>query len=205
MQDYTNFRFSYFGGGIQNVRESRAINIYDLQRYLVSNYAYKATCAIRLEVDKRKRQVMKKRLDYICPCGRFDTRCSSGLRSVSGFMVLDFDEVPDADKVVSRLPFVPLLSYVSPSGNGVKCIIDGREWISEQGFNRFNEDIYQELQENDYLFEVVKKYKLAFQAMAKYVDKYAMLDWSGADITRACYLCCDPLAKLLSIEDGENV
>lgn len=189
MDIYVDARFSFYRGGITNLKPSNDLNVLGVYNYLISGAALSLTNKIRNTPVKRERAVLKRRLDYITPCGTFYFRSSHALKSVSGLMVLDFDDCVNPQDVAAKLPFIPLLSYISPSGAGLKVIIDGREWIQQQGFNRFNEDLTEDFRDARYLFEVVKAYKLGFQQMAKYVSNIAPLDWSGADITRACYLC----------------
>ena len=69
-------------------------------------------------------------LPYVTPCGTFTRRNSKCFVSPSGLVVIDVDNLDSYDEAVSmrRLlfddPFLcPVLTYVSPSGRGVKAFV----------------------------------------------------------------------------------
>jgi hypothetical protein len=85
----------------------------------------KQVAAVRSEPDKKKRDQKKKQLSAVTFSGEFAQRKADGLTKHSGFLTLDFDDVPDIDgakKSLSTDEFVYAV-FISPSGNGLKCLV----------------------------------------------------------------------------------
>lgn len=91
--------FSFYeGGGIGNTTPTKVLTLTDLHGVLVSHRYRARTKALRQAADIQSRKTIKKTLDYVTPAGVFSHRANTGLRSISGLLVLDFDHVPDVDK-----------------------------------------------------------------------------------------------------------
>lgn len=83
---------------------------------------------IRSETDKHKRNELKKQLPSICFSGEFESRTDAGIKKHSGFICLDFDNFKTYSELKEwRLKLeTDIYSYcvfLSPSGNGLKCIV----------------------------------------------------------------------------------
>lgn len=100
--------------------------------------------------------------------GKYKARNMNSCIEYSGLLVIDFDKVPDPlelKKQVSQDKFVAV-AFISPSGNGVKCIV------------KVNKDQH-----------LHRRY---FQAAADHFDQYHPVDRQGIDMARACYDSYDP-------------
>ena len=173
----TDYCFSFFRKPIQNTEPLRAIGIVDVYRYVVGHYARPQTEALRSmasPVDAKRYKAAH--FDYCTFSGLFRKRNEKELIMHSGLMCLDFDHVEDMEMVKQRLLnheyFDTELLFASPSGNGLKWIIpvDLKGWEH----SRF------------------------FKAVANCVRATGlpMVDMSGSDVARACFLPYDPQAYL---------
>lgn len=81
--------------------------------------------ALRAETDEESQQNMKKRLPAVCFSGEFTKRSDDSLVNHSGFLVLDFDHVPNLEKrkqFFTEQDFVYAV-WISPRGNGLKVLV----------------------------------------------------------------------------------
>jgi hypothetical protein len=81
---------------------------------------------IRKEDNKTKRDFLKKRLLWICFSGQFSRRNNESIIEHSGYICLDFDQIPDKEigiwrKKLQANPHT-VACFTSPSGNGLKAI-----------------------------------------------------------------------------------
>ena len=120
--------------------------------------------------------------DYCTFSGTFTTRTDKALIKHSGLLCLDFDHLQDIDTLRTRLLqdeyFETQLLFVSPSGNGLKWIIQ----ISPTDGSPPEGDL------GGFLFTAIANYIL--QTYGITVDK------SGRDLSRACFLPHDPQAYI---------
>ena len=84
---------------------------------------------IRKCKDKAKRQELKKELPAICFSGKFNKRNSESIEEHSGFICLDFDGYEkQKDLLMDKEKFTKdkyvYACFISPSGNGLKVLID---------------------------------------------------------------------------------
>lgn len=120
---------------------------------------------IRAALDKEKADLLKRQLPSVCFSGTFGAkRTDSSLKDHSGFLVLDFDNVPDVSEKAAELSKFPHLYalWVSPRANGLKALIrlaDG------------------------------KKHREHFQALQ---EIFPDVDKSGVNESRVCYESYDP-------------
>lgn len=80
---------------------------------------------IRNCIDKERKNQLKCNLPSICFSGKFTERKDECLQEHSGFICLDFDEVPelrDFQTDLINLPYV-YACWISPSGNGLKALV----------------------------------------------------------------------------------
>lgn len=119
---------------------------------------------IRAAIDKEKADALKRQLPSVCFSGEFTDRVDSKLKTHSGFLVMDFDEVSDIDVKAAELctnEFVYAM-WVSPRGNGLKALVriaDGA------------------------------KHRLHFAALKQI---FTDVDKSGVNESRVCYESYDP-------------
>ena len=184
-------RFSFFRRPIRNTRPCRETSPEDIFKYLVSDYAKSHTEHLRTITDNKARSKYKAdNLDYITPGGIFRSRKETDLLKPSGYMVIDFDHIPDPQGLVRKLAtdehFETVLAFRSPSGDGVKWIVALPNITKPDGTSY--------------------TYGEFFTMLSNYSHQYygVEADPSGKDICRACFLPYDPDAFLnpLYIEDN---
>jgi hypothetical protein len=123
--------------------------------------------ALRFEPDKAKRDAIKLQLPVVCFNGEFIRRKNDLLKSSSGLMVLDFDDLEDPVGKRNELANHPCIfsAWISPSGTGVKALLKIHQVKSDNEFK-----------------DVFKQVERQFEG----------LDKSGKDIARACFESYDP-------------
>lgn len=126
----------------------------------------------------------KKKIKNSLPCilfsGEFKERNKESLIKHSGLMVIDFDNIPKSklkshQKIINKNKHV-YLSFVSPSGNGLKAVVK----IPETDIDNHS--------------KYYKEFKDTFD--------YAYLDISGSDVARACFESYD---KNIYVNDKAEV
>lgn len=195
---YTPWYFSYFAAPVTRVIPTHSVTAYAVYRYLVSGFAADATASIRAASSPAdRRELKRKRLDFIVPGAVLSRRCLDGLLCASGLMVLDFDHLGpfpaglDAGLSVLSLvaplwdKFNSVIGFVSPSGDGYKLIIDIDSALRYKGGIN-PRCVLTTAQERQAAAEAYKSiYEDCGEVCA---DMGFELDKSGSDITRACYL-----------------
>jgi hypothetical protein len=149
----------------------------DAHNYIIGNYAKQRTEKLRSIRDaKQARQFKAANFDYCTFSGTFTSRSDKALVKHSGLLCLDFDHLNNVQTLFQRLLnddyFDTQLLFRSPSGDGLKWIIS----IEDNPTTHSN------------FFTAVANYIL--QTYGIVVDK------SGRDISRACFLPYDPNAYL---------
>ena len=172
-------KMSFFRRPIKNTKPCREASPQDIYKYLVSDYAKAHTEHIRTIADNRERSRYKAaNLDYITPGGTFRSRKENELIQASGYMVIDFDHIPNAKGLVKRLAndtnFETILAFRSPSGDGVKWIVALPDTNKPDG----TPFTYGEF------FTILSNYSKKIYGIEA--------DPSGKDICRACFLPHDP-------------
>jgi len=170
-------KVSLFSRVDRSQKPQREITIDELA-LMISKGEYKAQVeALRKAPDNEKKTLKSTTLPAVTPAGTFTTRNTEGFAEASGFFVLDFDDVPTPANLRDELiadPFV-LMSFVSPSGNGVKALVR-IERIAN------NEDAHR-------LFASLQHYYGNMGLKVNSVDK------TGKDISRLCIVSYDPDIK----------
>lgn len=162
---------------MQNKPYIQEATLASVHEYITGNFAKRETEALRAETDEDKQKAMKMlTLQYCTPFGTFSYRDSKHLIQPSGMMVVDIDDMADhaqllalRDALKEDRMYETELLFVSPRGNGLKWFIG----VGDMGG----------MQLKDY-----------FRQVARYVQfEYGVLiDESGKDVARACYLSHDP-------------
>ena len=153
------------------------MSIVDAYNYITSRQAMYATQELRRIKDHKEAQLYKLRNFRIATfAGVFSKRSSNALVTPSGYMVIDIDKLKSKAQVqdvryicISDPRLRPQLVFTSPSGLGVKAVIE----IDSARFISFKE---------------------CFSWVTMYMQfEYGIeVDRSGSDICRACYLPYDP-------------
>jgi hypothetical protein len=129
---------------------------------------------IRLYKEGKKEEAdkLKSTLWLITPSGTFTERRASCLIDYSNYIVLDFDDVADVESLkeaVKKIPYT-LMAFISPSGQGLKVIVEVDSDSTRHG-------------------EAFNQLQSYYSAITDYV-----IDSSGKDICRAMFLSHDPNA-----------
>ena len=176
-------KMSFYRHPIRNIRPCREASPEDIFKYLISDYAKARTETLRSITDIKKRRDFKaEHFDYITPGGIFRTRKETDLILASGYIVIDFGQVPDPSNLVIKLAgddnFETILAFRSPSGDGVKWIVSTPCVPKPDGTPFTHEE--------------------CFTILSNYTSRYYGIkaDPSGKDICRACFLPYDPEAFL---------
>jgi hypothetical protein len=182
MKETTLPKFSFFKGPITNKRPKSSATIVDIYRGLTSNYYKTRTEQYRRTKDKEA----KKKLDFVTFAGLFLIRNNENLFRYSGYVCIDFDHIEPAHIEVIKAILLndeileTQLLFVSPSGTGLK-------WVVEVDLKTYPD------------YEVNFKGIVAY-LRTNYPDYFNMgnniIDETGKDVSRACFLCYDPRAYI---------
>jgi hypothetical protein len=159
-------KFNLYENGIKNIIPSKEITIFEFLDLLKSEN--KLVELIRLEQDKAKRDLLKQKLSYVTFAGCFTKRTKKALIKGSGFACFDIDDVENLDDIKQQIiknKYTHCL-FISPSGNGLKCIVKIPEVKSDEEYKQ-------------YWISIARHYDLDCN------------DEANKDISRACYLSFD--------------
>lgn len=131
MKNQTNNKrtFSFFSSPITNTKPSRDFTLLDAYNYIVGHQATHSTNSLRAITDKSyARQYKARNFNYCTFSGTFNKRSDDGLIQHSGLLCLDFDHLNNIEDVKNILIqdeyFETQLLFVSPSGDGLKWIVE---------------------------------------------------------------------------------
>ena len=184
------FAFSFFKAPIKNTIPHKTVSLVQVYNAITGEYYKQNTEKLRSISDVvQARKYKAANFDYCTFSGVFTARNDKSLVTHSELMCIDFDHVQNIDTLRQALLadeyFDTQLLFVSPSGDGLKWIIDIDTRKAPHG---------------EY-FASVANYIL--QTYSVEVDK------SGKDISRACFLPFDPNAfinpLLLNKHEQENI
>lgn len=178
--------FSFFPGPITNIWPKTNATIVDVYRGITGEYYKCKTEQLRKAKNPDQYRKAKKTLDYCTFGGTFWTRDKSQLIKFSGYCTIDIDHIRpnfmiSIQTILQHDPMIKTaLLFVSPSGTGLK-------WIVEINL------------------ETYPDYELNYRGIVAYLkstypDHFGktenIIDISGSDISRACFLCHDPHAYI---------
>lgn len=147
------------------------------------------------------RMLKQQTLPYVTPCGVFSYRKSDRLTEASGLIVVDIDHLDsrqEAEKLKRKLfddlLLCPVLTFISPSGQGVKAFIpydlaripDTRENASE--------NIHWAMNYVKAVYDFHSNNPDRGDNKKNHPDKG--VDCSGKDLVRACFLSYDEEALI---------
>lgn len=165
--------FSFFPAPIKNTIPVLKMTLADAYEYITGPTAVSRTRELRSKTNiKEARKFKSEKFDYCTFSGIFSKRSDQALVQHSGLLCLDFDHLKNLEEVRQQLLnddyFETQLLFVSPSGDGLK-------WIIEIDLSQTTHADY-------------------FRAVANYLKQtYNVdVDQSGKDISRACFLPYDP-------------
>ena len=175
MEDF--YTFSFFSGPIQNTVPEVAFSILDAYRYITEPIAKERTEQLRAMTSQDEaRRFKSQHFDYCTFSGLFKYRSSSQLIQHSGLICVDFDHVDDVtilkEQLLEHEYFDTILMFTSPSGNGVKWVVEA--YLQGWEHSRF------------------------FKSMSNCLKSTGLppVDSSGSDVARACFLSYDPEAYI---------
>ncbi len=188
--NYTSSRFSIFPTGWKDEANNRVVPRQQPQQtqtigwtyeYITSDRARWATMRLReiapIATRQEKQDFKALNFKYATFSGVFSYRNARSLVTRSPFMSLDIDDLGSLDEarklrdtLVEDKMVETALCFVSPKGLGVKWIVSLPEWTQGMPF------------------------KQQFETMRKHVgfQHRAVVDKTGSDVCRACYLPWDP-------------
>ena len=190
-----NYQMSYFQAPVSTFRDANgnlvhaslipecSVSLSQIHR-LITTDSRLADLTRRVRASPDRSAAKQRLLPFVTPCGTFSRRNSHSLQQLSGLMPIDIDKLPSAsqaEELRHRLaadPYLrPALTFVSPSGQGVKLFVPYQLERVEQG----NVSLSQ-----------------LFQWASTYVEvMYGVpVDGSGKDVVRACFLFHDPQAQM---------
>lgn len=184
-----NNTFSFFGKGVfiqdkgewvLRKRPLQSVDIAWVYNYIISERAREATEGLRAmpsTANKTERGCYKKaNLEYVTFSGVFPYRDATSLEMRSPYVCLDIDDLSSTEearqiqRILCQDHYVETaLCFVSPSGKGVKWIVELPEWTQGLTF-------------------LSQWYKLRNHLAFQYGLK---ADPTGKDVCRACFLPCD--------------
>ena len=200
MIDFKNFgHFSFFERPVKNVNPLKTINLKDVYDLIISD-AYKAnTNTLRSIHDNKKYGAYKaSNFDYVTFNGTFSQRADSKLKSASSLFIIDIDHLGDKlelvrERIIQDKILQPQLVFISPSKDGLKIVVGiDSTLINHSLKSKTMEFIWQPI--NTY-FATEYSDLITSTANTDYIDR------SGKDISRACFLCHDPLV-FLNVNEG---
>lgn len=162
--------FSFYRNGIVQKIPSLDMNVEDAIKAIRSDKYKIEIDRLRNSSDPHVRNVIKKNLDYFTFSGRFKKRLTESLIEHSGIICLDFDDIDPEEyfDYICQQDFI-LACFRSPSGKGLKVLV--------------------KIQPNLHL--------QSFMALTKFFELASLVvDKSGKDVTRACFVSYDPQAYL---------
>ena len=178
---------SFYNAPITNQVPNGVVSIDQLYTYVSTNeWLRERTDRTRVALDdeKRFRQLKQNLLPYVTPAGVFSYRKEDRLLFPSGELVIDIDHLASPEEACTWRDTLfaderlrPDLSFVSPSTTGIKLLVPYRLSIKKTVEESFDEAV-----------------RFAWE----YLEwKYGLkADATNADLSRACFLCHDPSARL---------
>lgn len=182
---------------VSNTKPDEALTISQIYQRIIGEDGdgeslRKTTHQLRAISDKTERSKFKQtKFSHFSVGGTFSKRAITGLTHPSNLVVIDLDHVGDNDEVEDLKKRMsedeelnPILLFTSPSGDGLKVIVNIRQEIKGD-----------------------QDFKKAFYSLQYYIQEtyHLEVDSSGKDICRACFLPYDDKAILLEVGVGFNI
>jgi hypothetical protein len=179
-------KFSFFDGPITNKWPNASATIVDIYRGITSDYYKYKTEQVRNSKNQDQYRKAKMKLDFVTFAGTFQSRDKKNLTEPSGYCCIDFDHIEQdyIEGIKTILLNDPVITtallFRSPSFSGLKWIVEV-DLVS-----------YPDYEDN---FRGIVAY-----LRNTYPDYFnlgnSIIDETGKDVCRACFLCHDPEAYL---------
>lgn len=200
-----DYRMSYFMPPIAPIKDERGrtltpatlapyceVSVEQVFQMITGNEDLKSlTQQVRNASDMRMAKTTL--LPFVTPCGTFTRRNSKCFVSPSLLVVVDVDHLDSYEEAVKMRrtlfddPFLrPVLTFVSPSGQGVKAFVPYNSLRIENKVKNVTESMISAMQYVEMAYG--PETDISTGAVAKGVDT------SGKDIVRSCFLSHDPEA-----------
>lgn len=178
---------SFFNAPVTNKVPGGVCSVAGLHAYITADpQLERLTLKVRAEVGDKNAFRKKKQtlLPYVTPAGIFSYCKEQCMLVPSGLFVIDLDELTSTeeakmwrDRLFADEVLHPVLSFVSPGGQGIKLFIPYRI---------------------DPFLSVEESFDSALHTAWEYLDwKYGLkVDRANADLSRACFLSHDEEAKI---------
>ncbi|MFA6400268.1 MAG: BT4734/BF3469 family protein [Salinivirgaceae bacterium] len=162
-------KVSFFKCPIKNVWPEKEVNLKYVYNLIRREHYEQQTLKLRYITDSKcARNYKGQNFDYVTFSGTFSKRSDEYLIKHSGLLTIDFDHIPNLNKLKKILLvdeyFETVLLFKSPSGDGLKWIIP---IDLKQGSHK------------DYFLAIANYIRLTYNVE---------VDASGKDISRACFL-----------------
>jgi hypothetical protein len=166
-------RFSFYSAPVSNIYPKESWTITKLYK-VITTPKYYGAITDELRKSGSPKNIKRYNLDYITVAGTFKKRGDSHILIPSGFMIIDIDKINNPVELKRQICLDEnidlVMAFISPSGNGLKLIIE-------------------------VLFESFSTYFEGYRSYLK--QRYHIdIDKSGKDISRSCFLCHDPEAHI---------
>ena len=177
-------RMSFFSKPITNKQPTgQPLSLFQVYRYIITRRYMPETEQLRAITDEDKaREYKGQHLDYVTPSGVFSYCSDHSLVKHSGILCMDLDHLDNRVEELFQLlihepMFQTLLLFRSPRGFGLK-------WFIPIDLSRCDHRTW---------FTAVRNYLMhTYHLDDKQVDK------ACGNPSRACYLCYDPKAYLMT-------
>jgi hypothetical protein len=199
------FTMSFFDAPITNVVPQCECSVEQVYQLITRDETLRLlTEQVRNAADLRRAKASL--LPFVTPCGTFSRRNSQSLVAPSGLVVIDVDHLDSYDEAVAMRralfddPLLhPVLTFISPSGRGVKAFVpyDTSSTLLDASTAIVDAATEAALQVN----RIVENLKYAMEFTRLLYDNAATstaptasrkgVDLSGKDIVRACFLSYD--------------
>ena len=165
--------FSYFKCPIHNTIPYSDVSLFEVYTVINGEYFKQKTEMLKKVTDKKQARIFKSQnFDYVTFSGIFNNRHNSAIIKHSQLMVIDLDHLSNIKNtkylLLSDTQIETQLLFTSPSGDGLKWVV------------KIDLDIATHLQ----YFIGLKNYL--------YKTYNLVVDSSGKDISRACFIPHDP-------------
>lgn len=167
-------KVSFFKGGIKQTKPTTSYDAVAVIQMIRSNAYKEDVVRLRKADDDSVRKVLKNGLPYVTWSGVFSKRQNDMLSDHSGLLCIDFDHLSNLSDAKAQIASdkYTWASFLSPGGNGLKVLV---KIDPERHYDSF----------------------LALEHY--YLENYGLVvDKSGKDVARACFLSFDPDAFLNS-------
>lgn len=129
MENNNTKKFSFFSLPISNTKPCIDFTLIDAYTYIVGHQASQSTNSLRAITDKAyARKYKANNFNYCTFSGTFSKRNDYNLIEHSGLLCIDFDHLSNIEDVKKTLLldeyFETQLLFISPSGDGLKWIIE---------------------------------------------------------------------------------